>query len=634
MRKPHEGRGGVRLPIVFLIVCALAAGTVGYQTVQLRLGREEVRNFAEAKASELLGTKVKISHLRFLPLAQIQLKGVEIEGSSARRSFSFVQIRKISFGYGLINLIRGDFKVPSRVVLNDPQVHLKAGQSPFLFLGSAFSPSESIPAELVVENGEFRYPWGGGGKQLLLEKVRLKAKLDLRGQVRLELSGELGGVAQGGIEVKGFTDLKFQHYELVIQWKEVRFLNESGVPLKELRGRTRVSDHLIALEGLTGLFHDWKVQWDGGVEDWQSVPRLVLQVRTEKRRSPFRFLVQADLGTHELRGSISWRGQTEPFSGRIFQAGKRVRLASLVLPRGYTGSGEINRVNGNYGLRFNRQRRRFRVQSNISRLEFDTGFQLDHVSIGNLDWVISGQAQLKALPRVSRQAETRFEGRLKTDYVVVETEPMENLQGSFELTSEGVQGIDLSWGGVFHLNGRILLKGPEARKDMVLRVDGFPLETIHEFAGHPLPQNLKGTLRGKLKLQGDFNRPEVQGYFTIEDGVLENLEFDQAIIQFQGFPPYFKLYNSKILRGRTTFKLMGAINLSLKNIFHGIRIKGPDHLVFWRGISVGWKTGQSAIEAEKSLGSKMTMGLEFGTGDTQKDDQGETHALLGPKVKF
>jgi hypothetical protein len=167
-------------------------------------------------------------------------------------------------------------------------------------------------------------------------------------------------------------------------------------------------------------------------------------------------------------------------------------------------------------------------------------------------------------------------------------------------------------------------------------VDGFPLQNVQELARRPVPADLRGELEGKLKLRGEWQRPEIQGYFTIKDGTIEKLDFDRAMIQFQGFPPYLKLYDSKIFKGRNTLKLTGAIDLTLENFFHGIQIKKPDSLVIWKGMSASWKEGHSAVEAEKPLGKKMTMGLEVGAGapDSQKQDREETHAILGPKVRF
>jgi len=503
-------------------------------------------------------------------------------------------------------------------------------------MDSAFSLSQLVPVALEIVGGEFHYPWGEGEQELVFHKARFKAKPDLRGQIRLELTSQISGVAEGKINVAGFTDPQFQHYELEVALEEVDFREESGIPLKKVEGNFHVSEQSIRVGGLTSLFHDWDVQWKGQIEDWQGKPEASFEMVHKKGKTPFRFSAQMDFKTEKLKGEWSWVGRNYPFLGSVRLEEGKILFPSLRFPHDYTGNGEINGSDGSYELNFHRDRQRFRVRSNLGRLKFETAFQLDHASFGGLDWVVSGRARIVPMARRSKGEPSRFKGTLQTNYFILEFEPFEDFRGDFELDSEGIQHIEAEWGRVFHLGGRILFKGAKPREDLVLRVDGFPLVSIKDFGGRPLPQNLTGKLEGKLKLRGELKQPEVHGYFTIKDGTIEKLDFDRAIIQFQGFPPYLKLYDSKVFRGRNTLRMLGAIDLALENVFHGIRIKGPDSLVIWRGISASWKEGKSAIEAEKPLGKRVAMGLEVGAGtsDYQGEDREETHAVLGPKVRF
>ncbi len=633
MRKPHEGLGRGRL-VSLLLLLGLFLYWGALQFAQARLSRTPFKEFAEARASEIFKAPVKIKAIRLGALSQIVFEGIEIH-SAAGQAVSILELKRLVFGYGLVNLIRGDFKVPSRIVLEAPMLRFQSPRKPLPFLDSAFASAPRVPAELVIRQGELRYPWGEGGEELKLSGVQFKAKLNPKGRVEVRLSAKLAGVAEGEIKLRGTTDLPFEHYELEASLEGVSFLAASGIPMKSMKGEVSLSDRVIQTRGLTSLFHDWEVEWKGKIEEWQGEPRADLEMRQESREGTLRFSVQADFAKRKLGGSLGWRGKSYPFTGTVLQEGPKIHFLNLALPRGYTGRGVVDRSNGNYEAQFHRERRRFEIHSNLSELGFKTQFALEHVSVANLDWVVSGEAQLVPLPKASRHAPARFRGTVKTDTLIMEYEPFHDFHGTFELSREGIHEIDCDWGEVFHLDGRILFKGSEPRKDLVLRVEGFPLETVQDFGGRPLPSNLSGRLQGKLKLRGELNRPDVEGYFTIEEGTLEKLDFDQAILKFRGFPPYLKLYDSKILRGRNTLKMTGAIDLSLANVFHGIRIKGPDHLVIWRGMNVGWKEGESAIQAEKPLGQRMTMGLEMGAGgDSQKEGEAETHALLGPKVKF
>lgn len=620
--------------LLFFLLVSLSLAGFGYQGVQARLDRPGTRNFLETKASEILKAKVKIGKLRYLPPAGIALQEIRMDSSRGRLAFSIGRIEKLVLSYGLLNLIRRDFHMPSSIHLDSPQLQFSSRQSPFPFLEIGSSPSKEMPAKLVITRGEFRYPWGE--HEVHLAKVSFKASPDARGQIHVKLTSELGGIAQGRVQVQGVTDAGFHHYKLNVGLKNVTFLPESRLPLQKLSGGLQVSEKLIQLVGLSSFWRNWGVHWKGRIEDWQTKPKVVLEVSGKKERPPFRLALQMDFVSEKLEGEWSWAGRTYPFQGVVREEAKKILFPRLEMPRQYLGKGQIDRSSGDYDFWFERDQRRFHLHSNLSHAGFETELQLDHASIAHLDWVVSGKARFTPLPKRAGDTGPRFRGEVQTDYLIVEFEPLQDFRGSFELSSEAIEAVDFRWGGAFYLGGRILLRGGEPREDLGLRVEGFPLATIQKLGGRPLPKNLTGNLKGKLKLRGELARPEIQGYFTIKDGTIEKIDFDVAFIQFQGFPPYLRLYDSKIFRGRNTLKMTGAIDLTLQNIFHGIQIRRPDHLVIWKGMNVYWKEGKSAIEGEKPLGKKMAVGLEVGTGvsDSKGEDREESHAVLGPKLKF
>lgn len=611
-------------------------GAFGYHQVQRRLEREDIRLFVEKKAGEILAADVRIGKLSYLPPLGISLQEIQIQPRGEALPLSIASVRRLLFGYGLLNLIRRDFTLPSSFRLDSPEIRFPSRRISFPFLNTTLSSSHLIPSQLVIEGGRFLYPWGEEGRELVLSNVHFRAKPDPRGNFRLKITSQLEGVAKGTIEVKGSTDPNLRHYALDVSLKNVNFLPESRVPLRELHGDFHISESAIRIEALTSLLHDWEIKGEGRIENWQTQPKIFLDLKRKKGEPPFQFLLQMDLESGKLSGEWSWAGRSYPFQGKVREEGKKTIFSDLQMLHGYSGKGEIDRSNGDYDFWFERDRRRIRIRSNLAQFEFNTEFQLDHVSINRMDWVVAGKARLAPLPKRPSDRGPRFKAEVNTDYLVVEYKPLQDFRGSLEVSSEGVEEIDFRWSGVFHLGGRIPFRGGKAREDLVLRVEGFPLETVRDFAGRPVPSNLSGILEGKLKLRGEPARPEVQGYFTIRDGTIEKLDFDRAIIQFQGYSPYLPLYDSTILKGRNTLKMTGAIDLGLQNIFHGIQIRGPDHLVIWKGISVYWKEGESAIEGERPLGKEAAMGFEVGSGvsDSKGDEPEESHAVLGPKLRF
>ena len=626
-----------RLFLLFVFFLLLVLGIAGVQKVQAKLQRPEVRQFAQTWASRVLRTDVTIGKLRYLPPAGISLEELQIASSKDPRAPSFASVPRLVLTYGLVNLIRGDFRIPETVKIESPEIRFSTSpRSPVSLFDSVLPGSDVLPTKLVIQGGEFRYPWGEDN-QLVLSKVSFNASPSATGQFRVKLKAMAEGVADGKIEVSGVTDARFQHYQFDVRFQGLVFSPEVQIPVHEHSGNLRVSEKLIEILGVSSLVHDWDVQWHGRIEDWQTKPKVVVEVTRKKTTPPFLFSMQMDLASQKLEGRAEWTGHSYPFRGNIWREGKRLVLPRLEIPNGYAGKGNVDIANGDYDFWFERGERRFHLRSNLNRLEFDTELQLDHASINHLDWVVLGKARFIPLPRERGKPGPRFKAQVQTDYVIVEYQPLQDFRGSFEVSPEGIQGLNLEWSGVFHLEGRILFRGGESREDLALHVEGYPLESIREFARRPLPTNLKGTLEGKLKLRGEFSRPEIQGHFTIKDGMIGKLDFDRAVIEFGGFPPQLRLYDSKVFRGRNVLKMTGVIDLRLENLFHGIQIQRPDHFVLWKGMNVYWKEGQSAIEADKPLGKRLSMDFEVGNGtpDSKSNDSGEErHAVAGPKLKF
>ena len=140
-------------------------------------------------------------------------------------------------------------------------------------------------------------------------------------------------------------------------------------------------------------------------------------------------------------------------------------------------------------------------------------------------------------------------------------------------------------------------------------------------------------------MDGALARPEIRGDFRIKGGVIGKLSYDRALIYFRGFPPYLALYDSKILKGRTTLRLNGALDLSLKNMFHGVEIRAADRLVIWRGWEISKAPGGD-FEIDRVLSRFPMLSLKGGQGPSDSPDaQGledgeELYAGIGPKIKF
>jgi translocation and assembly module TamB len=171
--------------------------------------------------------------------------------------------------------------------------------------------------------------------------------------------------------------------------------------------------------------------------------------------------------------------------------------------------------------------------------------------IAELEELIDQQQQVEATNRIpdvekltgTVQGDIQFSGTVKT-----------GLQGDFDLQGKEWQAGDyvindlvakgnwdrsgfqfapvqaVSGKQLFAFNGRV---GGE-RQDGTLTVQNVPADAIADLL--ELPVDLQGQLNGKASLAGKWNRPAVDGQFTLDNGKLNNAAVDQAqtIFQYRG----------------------------------------------------------------------------------------------------
>ena len=236
-----------------------------------------------------------------------------------------------------------------------------------------------------------------------------------------------------------------------------------------------------------------------------------------------------------------------------------------------------------------------------------------------------------------------FKGALETDYFILGRQPFDDLKGLFDLSPYGITGIQADWGKKFQMTGQVAFSGRKPQGKLMVRVNDFNLGLVKEFASKPLPKELGGLLSGKLVIEGELLRPEVNGVFNVRDGKWGQLRYDRGIIQLRGIPPYLTLRDSKIWKGRTTLYLNGALDLKLDNIFAGVKIETPDNLVIWKGLEAVVHPKDSSLEVNRSqLGGwgefsplEASAHTETTGKDRRNNDEDEnTTVKFGPKLKF
>lgn len=634
----------------FLLILALAVTASAFflNSLLSRIaGSEEFRHFAEQKVGEYLKAKVNIGEIRTNHFNQIVLEKIIIELPLVQDGSQLIHVDRLFFRYRLDQIWKRHFDAPIGLVLKNPTILIDQNQFPYRYFENIQTNSAgfAIPS-LDFKGGEIRYSLSSLKQEILLTDMEGKMTPSLDQTVQVDVRARVSGFLKGSVRIRGMIHPNKKNHDLTLEVENMSFTRDIPIPLAGIEGKIRWVNQDLFFDGLQASLHGWQTILSGSFLNHDGQPGIVLHMRLGKMAPWIKFDFAMDLFKKKFDGTLQPSNkQPVHFSGKVYREGKRFCVESFSVEPGYEGKGELDFLTGNYELIFEKGNKRLAVHSNLRGLEFVIYFHLDHWRILDLDLVTQGKLFLRTLSSNWRSKEFLFKGNFETDYFILERQPFKDLKGSFELNPYGVTGLRASWGKAFQMTGQVFFPWKKPQVKCLLRVSDFDLGLVYEFASKPMPKELGGILDGKLSLEGELNKPEVVGIFNVRDGRWGQLYYDRGIIQFRGFPPYLPVEGSKIMKGRTTFFLKGAIDLKLDNVFAGVKIETPDHLVIWKGLeaTLHEKDGSLEVNASK-LGSwgefsileaREQKGSSAYDQEKTKNSQTEEHSVqFGPTLKF
>ncbi|HOW59945.1 MAG TPA: hypothetical protein PLO78_09515 [Candidatus Omnitrophota bacterium] len=633
--------------ILLIFILAFLLGAFFLNTLLARIASsEEFRHFAEQKVGEYLKAKVNIGEIRPYRFNQIAIDKIIIETPSVQGASQFVHIERLFFRYHWNQLWNRRFDAPAGVVLKNPAILIDQNHFPYHFFenGNPKTAGLTMPS-LDFKGGEIRYLLPSVNKEILLTEVAGKMMPALDQTVQVDVRAKVSGFLKGTVRICGTIQSNKSSHNLSMELEDMSFSNDIPVPLTEMKGKVRWVDQDLFFDDLQANLHGWQTALTGSFLNHQGQPAITLHARVGKGTPWFKLDFSLNLLERKFEGVFQpAAGTASNFRGNVFRKGKKFLMESFWVDPGYHGRGEWDFATGNYELIFEKGTKRLAVHSNLRGLEFVLYFHLDHWRVLGLDLVTQGKLFLRHLTPHWRSKELLFRGNFETDYFILERQPFEDLKGTFELSPYGITNLRTSWGTAFQMAGQVVFLGKKPKIKCLLRVSDFNLGLVHEFASKPLPKELGGFLDGKLSIEGEMNKPEITGTFNVQDGKWGRLRYDRGIIRFRGFPPYFPMEGSKILKGRSTFFLTGAIDLKLDNVFAGVKIETPDHLVIWKGLEATLHEADRSVELNRSkLGKWGELSVfEAETHESNatektgglKDSEDENVVQFGPKLKF
>ena len=623
----------------------LAAGAVLATVLLGKIAKsEEFKSFAEQKVGEYLKAKVHIGVIKPYSFNQIALEKIIIETVTPGNRSQLLSVDRLLFRYRLSQLWSRRFDTPSAVVLKNSSILIEQDQFPYRYFESGQSAQGglSVPS-LDFKGGEIRYLLPSIGKEILLTEVDGKIKPSVDGQVLVDVRAKASGLLEGKVAIRGNIQPFKNTHDLWLELGSMKFSQDIPLPFKELKGKVHWVGRDLFFDDLQTLLYGWQANLSGAILNHDGQPEVSCHVRVGKEKPWIKLGFLLNLSGQNLQGDFQVvGGRSGHFDGKVHLEGKRFIMDSLQMDRGYRGRGELDFTSGNYDLIFEKGKaKRAEVHSNLRGLEFAISFHIEHFRVLNLDVVTQGKIFLHAVSTRWKDRSFMFKGALETDYFILEQQPFDDLKGVFDVSPYGISGIEASWGKKFQMTGQVVFPGRQPHGKLTVRVDDFDLSLVKEFDSKPLPKELGGLLGGRLILEGELSKPELDGVFNVRDGRWGRLHYDRGIIQLRGFLPYLPLRDSKVWKGRTTFYLNGALDLRLDNIFAGVKIETPDNLVIWKGLEAVAHPKEGNLEVNRSKvgewGEFSLLEADTETTDAAKDpgnkDEEKSTVKFGPKLK-
>ena len=629
----------LRVFVVGLFITAVIVIGVFHFGLQWKIRAKDFREFAEEKVSLLFQAKVKIGDIRLGFLNRVALKGIEIDADEASESLYEVRIAEVVFQYDFFSLLTQNLRAPSSVILESPEVSLPGELFPYaLFEKLDFGGGARAVSSLKLVDGYIRYRIPSLNSTLEMQRVEGTFKPLGDGRYRLNLKAHLRGFLEGGMRIRGEVDVIKRTHRLQLDLDNVDFGRKLPIPLRDLTGRVRWEDDNLYFDRVKAMIHGWGIRLHGSLRQFMQKAILDMEWALTRKEPGIQGSMHVDLQQQQMRANFQLpEDRVIEARSQIIQNGFQYEFKDLIISPDYLGQAWLDFESGDYRIHLRNAKQGLEMVSNLRGTEFRLGLKLDHINFYGLDLVTAMDVHLIASDTKLDDRLWKFTGTFDTDYFILEFAPLEDFRGSFEVTPFGIRNLVSTWGKVFNLSGEASFQQPPEGKFNV-RVNGFDLKNVRNFAAKPLPKKLGGLMEGKLKIEGPLKKPEIFGNFTIKSGTLGRLDYDLGVLQFRGFLPRLQLYDSHVMRGRTSFLLNGALDFSLDNLFYGMEIRTPEKFAIWKGWELNTNQEDGSIELDAGPLPAMTVQAGINSsgdalGDNSKKDE-EDYIVIGPHFKF
>ena len=622
-----------------------------YHFLKERIVASDLKAVTEKRIGAFLKAPVHVDRISIGFLKHISLSGLSIKQTQKGQPF-LIGVKKVVVRYDLSSFLKRNFRIPTEIFLDAPHLTFKALRS---FDASLLKSDRGILTRFEFEQGEIQLPWLRFDQKLRLANIEGRATPKKGDVFDVRFKSRLADQASGIVLAYGEVDPNRKSYHLEVSLNDVAFSKASKIPISRLNGTLELEEGTVRIRKAQFLFRGIPCEVSGEIQDvFSEKPAAVLSIHIQEGKLAVRSDIRASFREGSVSGALHFGTLAYQFSGSLVGKPVHFQVHRLIINNEYQASAEFDVKDGIYWIEANHKdkSKRFRIDLSATNFDWQLAFKLDHFEFFGFDLVTYATVHLKPYEEVWQKGFHVFETQIATDYLIFQRQPLRDFKASARISVEGVTDILAHWGNVSELRGKISF-GRIPEGNLALQVGPLPLNEIESFGTHPLPLSLSGIFNGKLAVTGPLENPNLDGAFTVTKGTVGSLEYDHAIVNFSGQLPYLALKDSKVWKGKNSFILKGGFDFRLRNIFEGLQVDNPEHIVIWKGLELTSELEDSNLSARRGTSgrshselrnaganlSKLEADYKLGERTslhvTAEEDQTKKEYLtVGPKVKF
>lgn len=251
--------------------------------------------------------------------------------------------------------------------------------------------------------------------------------------------------------------------------------------------------------------------------------------------------------------------------------------------------------------------------------------KVDHVKIKGTDLLTTA---ILSWNQRGGPGDRIIQGTIQTRNSVVDLSPVEEITGAFSITQDTLSIDDLKWAHNYHLSVKAYFSDPPS-VDAMLEISNADIAELNTVLLKHLSSGQHtnyGVLNGVITCKGPLSDIMTKGYIESFDGKLGKVEFEKAVIAFQGIGPVLFIEDAWLYKNQQNARLNGVVDLRLIGEKHyikqAIQVEGGKSQLAWFNWDMKKNTEDDTLILRKPLNAETTFGfkqsLQNGTSSLQE----------------